>query len=83
MELREEIVQEIKRLVNLGVEALVGKMPTGTQALDSGASKRDSVTSVLVWKAQNARSRSSGPLTRIGLSAGGRSQRSNILIGTP
>ncbi len=36
MELREEIAQEITRLVNLGVESLVGKMPTGTQALDSG-----------------------------------------------
>ena len=36
MALREELVQEINRLVNLGVEALVGKMPTGTQALDSG-----------------------------------------------
>lgn len=36
MELREEIAQEINRLVNLGIESLVGKMPTGTQALDSG-----------------------------------------------
>ncbi len=36
MDLREEIAQEITRLVNLGVESLVGKMPTGTQALDSG-----------------------------------------------
>ena len=36
MDLREEIAQEINRLVNLGVESLVGKMPTGTQALDSG-----------------------------------------------
>lgn len=36
MALREEIAQEITRLVNLGVETLVGKMPTGTQALDSG-----------------------------------------------
>ncbi len=36
MDLREEIVQEINRLVNLGVESLVGKMPAGTQALDSG-----------------------------------------------
>ncbi len=36
MDLREEITQEITRLVNLGVESLVGKMPTGTQALDSG-----------------------------------------------
>ncbi|MHB9044402.1 MAG: hypothetical protein ACYC35_00530 [Pirellulales bacterium] len=36
MDLREEIAQEINRLVNLGVETLVGKMPTGTQALDSG-----------------------------------------------
>jgi len=36
MDLREEIAQEITRLVNLGVESLVGKMPNGTQALDSG-----------------------------------------------
>ena len=36
MDLREELVQEINRLVNLGVESLVGKMPAGTQALDSG-----------------------------------------------
>ena len=34
MELREEIVQEINRLVNLGVESLGSK--AGTQALDSG-----------------------------------------------
>lgn len=36
MDLREEIAQEINRLVNLGIESLVGKMPAGTQALDSG-----------------------------------------------
>ena len=36
MDLREELVQEINRLVNLGIESLVGKMPAGTQALDSG-----------------------------------------------
>ncbi len=36
MALREEMAQEITRLVNLGVESLVGKMPSGTQALDSG-----------------------------------------------
>jgi hypothetical protein len=34
MELREEIAQEISRLVNLGIESLAGK--AGTQALDSG-----------------------------------------------
>jgi len=36
MDLREEIVQEINRLVNLGVEALGSRMPAGTQALDTG-----------------------------------------------
>ncbi len=36
MDLREEIAQEIARLVNLGVEALGSKMPSGVQALDSG-----------------------------------------------
>jgi len=36
MDLREEIAQEITRLVNLGVEALGSKMPAGVQALDSG-----------------------------------------------
>jgi hypothetical protein len=36
MDLREEIAQEISRLVNLGVEVLGSRMPAGTQALDSG-----------------------------------------------
>lgn len=36
MDLREEIAQEIKRLVNLGVEALGSKLPAGMQALDTG-----------------------------------------------
>lgn len=36
MELREELIQEINRLVNLGVEVLGSRMPSGTQMLDSG-----------------------------------------------
>lgn len=36
MNLREEIAQQIARLMNLGVEALGSKIPTGVQALDSG-----------------------------------------------
>ena len=36
MDLREELVQEINRLVNLGIEVLGSRMPAGTQALDTG-----------------------------------------------
>ena len=81
MDLREDIAQEINRLVNLGVESLCGERATGTQALVV-APKRASVSSG--WSRKHGtKELSSGPPTRTGLRADARLQPSSIQIATP